>query len=79
MGRRRGEGRAAHTGGMAEKTDAVVVWLGRVERVGKAARRAVVAWWWVPVGVGVVWSVCVGEPVDAAGLVELFGALPGVG
>ena len=51
--------------------DAVVGWLGRVERVGgaaagagKAVRRAVVAWAWLwgPVG-AVVWWLCTGEPV----------------
>lgn len=78
VGRRGVEGRAAHMPGM-DKTDAVVVWFGRLERVGKAARRAVVAWWWLPVGVVGVWSLCAGEPVGVAGLVELLGALRGGG
>lgn len=78
VGRRGVEGRAAHMPGMDEKTDAVVAWFGRLERVGKAARRAVVAWWWLPVG-AVVWAVCAGEPVGVAGLVELLGALRGGG
>ena len=74
MGRDRVRGRAAHMRVMAEKTDAVVGWLGRVERaagaVARAAREvkevrgAVVAWAWLwgPVG-AVVWWVCTGEPV----------------
>lgn len=89
VGRRGGEGRAAHMSGMDEKkkpdsaVDAVVAWFGRVERVadaaagaGKALGRAARAWaWlWLPVG-AVVWSVCTGEPVGVPGLVELLGAL----
>lgn len=46
----RGRRVGAHRRGMAEMTDVVVAWFGCVERVGKAARRAVVAWWWLPVG-----------------------------
>lgn len=90
VGRRGVEGRAAHMSGMDEKKksdSAVVAWFGRVERVadaaagaGKALGRAARAWaWlWLPVG-AVVWSVCTGEPVGVAGLVELLGALRGGG
>ncbi len=90
MGRRGVEGRAAHMSGMDEKKksdSAVVAWFGRVERVADAAagagkalggRRGRWAWLWLPVG-AVVWSVCTGEPVGAAGLVELLGALRGGG
>lgn len=79
VGRRGGEGRAAHMRGMDEKTDVVVAWFGRVERVadaaagaGKALGRAARAWaWlWLPVG-AVVWSACTGEPLFVPGLVEL--------
>jgi len=79
VGRGGGVGRAAHMVRMDEMTDAVVAWFVRWERVGKVARRAVVAWWWLPVGVVGVWAVCAGEPVGAAGLVELLGALRGGG
>ncbi|PRB13310.1 hypothetical protein CQ040_20380 [Microbacterium sp. MYb54] len=69
VGRRGVEGRAAHMSGMDEKTDVVVAWFGRLERV--VLRVLVVAWG--------VWSVCTGEPVGAEGLVELLGALRGGG
>lgn len=83
-------GRAAHMRGMDEKTGAVVAWFGRLERVADAADGAgksvagAVKWWGrvvlrVLVVAWGVWSVCTGEPVGVAGLVELLGAVRGGG
>lgn len=73
MGRGRVRGRAAHMVRMDESTDVVVGWLGRAERVGVAAGRAVRAWLWVLPVAAAVWACVAGVPGAGEQLSELLG------